>query len=193
MPKEDWMENTVQKIFERANLWPTGKIKTVLDLACGISLKSQYVDADIRVGLDIYKPYLENIELENNVPHVLINADIMGIDELFLPKSFDLVLLLDIVEHLEKEQSLKLIKMAEEIAKVAVVIETPNGYIPQDMDILGYGGHTFQTHRCGWEPEELINMEYKIVIRDYQMSDTKRHSTMDVDTNIQLIDAIKLI
>lgn len=191
MPKEDWMQNIIQKTFEDAGLFPTDKISAILDLACGISLRSQYFDADIRVGVDIYKKYLENIELERNVPYVLLHADILKIDELFLPKSFDLVLLLDIVEHLEKERSLELIKKAENIAKKAVIIETPNGYIPQDIDILGYGGHEFQTHRCGWEPEEFHKMGYKTIIRDYKMSNVKRHSELEVATDVQLIDAIK--
>jgi hypothetical protein len=37
MPKNDWKENSVQKLFEKENLYPTGKIKTVLDIAYGTS------------------------------------------------------------------------------------------------------------------------------------------------------------
>ncbi|KPA13970.1 methyltransferase [Candidatus Magnetomorum sp. HK-1] len=106
MPKEDWKENTIQKIFEKENLYPTGKIKTVLDVACGLSLKSQYIDAEVRVGVDIYRPYLDKIE--SDVPYAVVNADINQLEKLFLPNSFDLVLALDIVEHVEKDVALKL-------------------------------------------------------------------------------------
>jgi hypothetical protein len=191
MPKEDWVANTVQRIFERAGLYPTEEINSVLDLACGLSLKSQYVDAKIRVGVDIYRPYLERIE--SSVPYIAINADIMDIEKLFLPRSFDIVLLLDIVEHLEKSDSLRLIEMAERIARVAVIIETPRGYIPQDVDIWGHGGDTYQTHRCGWEVEELSSLGYSVLVRDYRMSDVRRHSTLEINPDVQLMDAIKKI
>ncbi len=189
MPKEDWEKNTLQNIFEREGLYPTGKILTVLDVACGLSLKSQYIDAQVRVGVDIYRPFLEKIEAE--CPYAVVNADAMALDKLFLPNSFDLVLLLDIIEHLKKPQSLKLIKMAENIARVAVIIETPKGYVPQNFDIWGCGGHEFQTHRSGWEPKEFIRRGYKVIIRQYKMSDAKRHTELEVDLEIELIDAIK--
>jgi len=190
MPKEDWKENTVEKIFSEQNLYPKGHIKTVLDVACGLSLKSQYIDADIRVGVDVYRPYLKKIEA--NVPYVVINADVMHLDSLFLPDSFDLVLLLDILEHLEKDQAIDLLKMAEKIASKAVIIETPKGFVPQNIDIWGYGGNQYQTHRCGWEPSEFSDRGYNVVLRDYKMSDVKRHTDIDVDPNIVFIDAIKL-
>ena len=115
----------------------------------------------------------------------------MNLDKLFLPNSFDLVLLLDIVEHLKKEKALKLINMAESIAKVAVIIETPNGYIPQNIDIWGQGGDDYQTHRSSWVPEEFSIRDYNVILREYTMSNMRRHSDINVDHHIVLIDAIK--
>ena len=189
MPREDWVANTVEHIFEAEGLYPTGKIGSVLDVACGLSLKSQYIDAEIRVGVDIYRPYLEKIRAD--VPYVALEADALDIGKLFLPRSFDLVLLLDIVEHIEKPDSLRLMEMAEAIARVAVIVETPKGYVPQNMDIWGHGGDAFQTHRCGWEPEELEARGYQCLLRDYRMSAVRRHTEIDVAPEIQLIDAIK--
>ena len=189
MPREDWVANTVERIFEAEGLYPTGKIRSVLDVACGLSLKSQYIDAEIRVGVDIYRPYLEKIQAD--VPYVALQADALDIGKLFLPRSFDLVLLLDIVEHLEKPQSLQLMEMAESIARVAVIVETPKGYVPQNIDIWGHGGDEFQTHRCGWEPEELAARGYQCILRDYTMSAVRRHTEVEVAPDIQMIDAIK--
>lgn len=188
MPKEAWIKNTVQRIFEREGLYPTGKVKTVLDVGCGLSLKSQYIDAQVRVGIDIYRPYLERIEAQ--VPYAVINADAIELDRLFLSRSFDLVLLLDIVEHLEKGAALRLMDMAEEIARVAVIVETPKGYIPQNIDIWGHGGDTYQTHRCSWEPEEFAARGYQVILRDYTMSDVKRHTELYTDPHVTLINAI---
>jgi SAM-dependent methyltransferase len=189
LPKEDWIKNTVQRIFEAEGWYPTGQVRTVLDVACGLSLKSQYVDADVRVGVDIYRPFLEKIETD--VPYAVVNADVRDLAKLFLPNSFDLVLALDIVEHLEKEDALALLDAAEQIARVAVIVETPKGYIPQNIDIWGHGGHEYQTHRCGWEPEEFRARGYQVLERPYRMQNIRRHTDQDVGVDIVLLDAIR--
>ena len=191
MPKADWIANNVQALFERWNLYPTGQIKTVLDVGCGLSLKSQYVDAEVRVGVEIHRPFIERIEA--TVPYAVVNANALDIGRLFLPGSFDLVLVLDLVEHLDKSDALRLIEMAEAIARVAVIIETPRGFVPQDIDIWQGGGDQYQTHRSGWEPEEFTARGYEVRLRDYKMSDTKRHTSIDVDPNIVMIDAIRMM
>lgn len=193
MPKKDWEENTIEKIFAQANLWPfkEGEIESILDVACGLSLKSKFMSADIRVGVDIYEEYFKHIEA--SVPYVVLKHDVRKLEEVFVPKSFDVVIALDIIEHLEKEESLKMIAYCEQIARKAVILETPKGYIPQNLDIQGHGGHEWQTHRCGWEVEELEGMGYNTIVRDYEMADIQRHTEVEVDTHIQLIDAIKFV
>lgn len=193
MPKEDWAQNTLDKIFLKHKLWPfkEGEIVSILDVACGLSLKSKFLTAQIRVGVDIYDKYFEHIE--SNVPYVVIKYDVRKLNEIFMPKSFDLVIALDIIEHLEKKESLAMIAQCEKIARKAVILETPKGYIPQNLDIQGHGGHTYQTHRCGWEIKELEDLGYSVIVRDYQMSKIKRHTDMEVDPSIQLMDAIKFL
>ena len=193
MPKQDWADNTLPKVFSRAGLWPfkDGEIISILDVACGLSLKSKYIPAQIRVGVDIYDKYFEHIESE--VPYVVMKYDVRKLNEVFVPKSFDLVIALDVIEHLEKQESLDMIKECEKIARKAVILETPEGYVPQNLDILGHGGHEWQTHRCGWEKEELEKLGYKAFTREYQMSNAKRHTDIDVDPSIKLLDAIKFL
>jgi SAM-dependent methyltransferase len=193
MPKADWIANTLPTIFGKADLWPwkNGEIISILDVACGLSLKSKFIPAQIRVGVDIYDKYFDHIEAE--VPYVVMKYDVRKLNEIFVPKSFDLVIALDIIEHLEKQESLDMIAQCEKIARKGVILETPNGYIPQNLDILGHGGHEFQTHRCGWDPAELEKLGYKVIVRDYKMSNAKRHDKLDIDPNIQLIDAIKFV
>ena len=188
MSKEDWQQNTLPTIF--GDGFPN-YIESVLDVACGIAFKSKYIKADIRVGVDIYEPYFAKIE--SDVPYITIKHDVRKLNEIFTPKSFDVVIATDIIEHLTKEEGLELLLQCEEIARVAVVVETPRGYVPQDIDILGYGGHEWQTHRSGWEVQELHDLGYSVRLRDYEMQPVKRHSTLEVPTSIQLIDAIKYV
>ncbi|HRH26894.1 MAG TPA: class I SAM-dependent methyltransferase [Parcubacteria group bacterium] len=193
MAKEEWKKNTVVSIFSEKGLWPwkEGDIITILDVACGLSFKSKYIPAQVRVGVDIYEEYFKHIE--SDVPYAVVKYDVRKLREIFMPKSFDLVIALDVIEHLEKEDALSMIKQCEEIAKLGVVLETPKGYIPQNLDIQGHGGHEWQTHRCGWEPEELEKLGYKLVIRDYTMQSVRRHTDVDVDPNVQVMDAIKVL
>ncbi|MFH1353986.1 MAG: class I SAM-dependent methyltransferase [bacterium] len=193
MPKADWEKNTIKSIFTGVNLWPwkDDEIDTVLDVACGLSFKSKFIPAKVRVGVDIFEEYFNHIETD--LPYAVVRYDVRKLGEIFIPKSFDLVLALDIVEHLEKDEALDMIKQCEEIAKKAVIIETPKGYVPQNIDILGHGGHEWQTHRCGWETHELEKLGYQCVVRDYEMSDVRRHTDVDVDTKVQLVNAIKFV
>ena len=191
MPKEDWQTNTIDKIFAREGLYPKQRISSILDVACGLSLKSQYLQADIRVGVDIYRPYLEKIDA--TVPYITVVHDVRKLDEVFIDKSFDIVLMLDIIEHLEKDESLALIKTAERLAKVAVIVETPEGYVPQNIDIWGHGGDEWQTHRCGWEKAELEGMGFKVLRRPYTMQNIRRHTELEVPVDIHMLDGIKYV
>ena len=193
MSKEEWKKNTVMSVLSDKNLWPwkEGDIVTILDVACGLSFKSKYIPAQVRVGVDIYDEYFKHIEID--VPYAVVKYDVRKLKDIFVPKSFDLVIALDIIEHLEKEESLELIRQCEEIAKLGVVLETPKGYIPQNLDIQGHGGHEWQTHRSGWEPKDLEDLGYKVVVRDYKMQSIKRHTEVDVEPDIEIMDAIKVL
>jgi SAM-dependent methyltransferase len=207
MPREEWAKNTIHALFTEWGAWPWPRMvgegivipgdpfpQSVLDVGCGLSLKSKFIGGHntVRVGLDLHRPYLEAAREQNpNVSWIPVQADVAQLSELFLSNTFDLVLLLDIVEHLEKPQALKLLTDAEEIAKVAVAVETPKGFLPQDLDILGFEQHHLQTHRCGFEKEELEELGYKVFVRDYELAPVKRHSTEPVVTQCQLLNAIK--
>lgn len=194
MSKEDWAENTLKNIFTRENLWPwkDNEIISVLDVACGLSLKSKFLPAQIRVGVDIFDEYFKHIE--SDVPYVVVKYDVRKLRDIFMPKSFDLVIACDIIEHLEKDESFDMIKQMEEIAKKAVIIENPHGFVPQNIDILGYGGHDVQTHRSAWEKGDLEKLGYKVLVRNYTMSNVKRHTDInDINANIQMMDSIKFM
>ncbi len=183
MSKEDWRVNNLATLFNLP------EVDSVLDVACGLSLKSKFIPARIRVGVDLHEPYLQAIEAE--VPYVVIKHDVRDLESIFLPKSFDLVIACDIVEHLTKPDALSMIAQCERIARKAVIIETPEGFIPQNLDILGFGAHDLQTHRSAWEVTELKGLGYSVFTRPYEMTDKKRHTDLEVSPHINLIEAIK--
>lgn len=200
MPREDWEKNTVPALFAKWGAWPWADgpndgPESVLDVACGLSLKSKFVrGARHRVGFDLHRPYLEQAREQNPlVSWIPVQGDVTKISEVFLPNSFDLVLALDIIEHVEKDQALKLLADLEEIAKVAVVLETPKGFLPQNIDILGFDAHHLQTHRCGFEVEELEALGYQVFVRDYELAPVQRHTDEPIATECQLLNAIKRV
>jgi len=188
--KEDWIKNPVHKVLQDQNLWPFAQdeIQTVLDVACGLALKSKFLEPCMILGVDVYEPYLKAIKAD--IPYAVIKYDVRKLDDLFLDDSFDVVYAIDILEHLEKNESIQLIASCKRIARKAVVIETPNGPVPQNLDIQGFGGHQYQTHRCSWDVSGLKKMNFRCVVRPYKMQDVKRHTEQDVDPNIELIDGI---
>lgn len=190
MSREEWAKNPIHKILKRAKLWTFGKneIQSVLDVACGLSLKSKFLKPKLIVGVDIYEPYLKAIKAD--IPYAVIKYDVRKIDKLFLENSFDIVYALDVIEHLKEKDSIKLLNDCKKIARRAVVIETPEGYIPQNLDIQGFEGHKYQTHRSGWSVEKLEGLGFKCIRRPYKMSDVRRHTKIDVHTDINVIDGI---
>lgn len=191
MPRDEWEQNTVERIF--SDHYPHGQVYSVLDVGCGLSMKSQYMEATVRVGVDIHRPYLEQARKQSTIgdSFVLISADVNDFDQLFLDKSFDVVMCFDVIEHLKDYDGRTLIAECERIARKAVCIETPNGYIPQDTDITGLGGDEYQTHRSAWYPADFKQRGYTVRVRDYLMNNVQRHSSIAVDPHIQMIDAIK--
>lgn len=83
----------------------------------------------------------------------------------------DSVFMLDVIEHMEREEGLAAIEMALKKAKRQVVVFTPLGFVPQEpgddgLDAWGMHGGEWQRHRSGWMPEDfpgwdvLVNKEF---------------------------------
>lgn len=193
MPKEDWTYTTIPKICKSMG-YTLPSLTTLLDVGAGLSFKGQYIPSQTYIAMDIYQPFLEAIE--SDVIYVPILGDARNLDKIFLPKSIDMVIATDILEHLIKEDGLKLLQDIQNIAKLAVYIEVPETYIPQNIDIWGKGGHEWQTHRSTgeWTKEELESYGFVVSRRDYKMSNVQRHTVIDdINLNIVILDGIKFL
>lgn len=76
----------------------------------------------------------------------------------FKENSFDAVVSFELVEHLTKEEGLRLIANMERWARKKVIISTPAGYVPQDA--VGHNPH--QRHMSGWDKAELEELGFKV-------------------------------
>lgn len=194
MPREDWPQLTPENIFN--GHYPKGTINGVLDVGCGLSVKSQFMsNVNHIVALDIYEPYLEQARRQAERDDIIyMKHDARQLSDLFLPRSFDIVLLQDVIEHFEKHQALDVIAQAEAIARRAVIINTPHGFFKQDIDTWGMGGDYWQMHRSGWSMSELDDLGYHVQARQYRVCDVIRTTDGEKhDPEILVIDAIKVL
>lgn len=120
---------------------------TVLDVACGNGrygalIKESWPQAHV-TGVDAVP---ENLIWDKGYDRV---------ERGYLPNGmgffgrFDVVLFLDIVEHLEYEDALRALTWCRKHGPT--IVATPNGFMPQ-------GGDTFDRHRSGWTVEAFEEM-----------------------------------
>ncbi|OGO06821.1 MAG: hypothetical protein A2Y92_01875, partial [Chloroflexi bacterium RBG_13_57_8] len=144
-------------------------IRTVLDIGCGKGLVAGGIREKgiFMVGADIFEPDLRTAREKNaHDGHVLADARFLP----FREKSFDAVMCLELIEHLDKEEGLRFIRNAEAIAVRKVIISTPVGFLDVNSGADACGqekGNPYQHHKGGWEPGELRALGYKVYYNDY--------------------------
>jgi hypothetical protein len=142
-----------------------GKIQdvdVVLDLGPGIR-PQPFVTPYVHICVDAHRPYLERLQRESadHSKYVLINAAWDQVIGMLPDKSVDTVFALDFIEHLTKEDGLRMLREAERVARQQIVVYTPHGFFPQSYDDprkpdrWGMDGGYWQTHRSGWAPEDF--------------------------------------
>ncbi|MCM8757678.1 MAG: class I SAM-dependent methyltransferase [Candidatus Omnitrophica bacterium] len=147
----------ISTILHNSLYWLRKELKdcySVLDLGCGYNSLLKYQRLKFSVGVDYFMPYL--LESKNKSIHnFYIRADVKSVE--FRPSSFDAVLLLNVLEHLKKEEALKVLEKAFRIAKRKVILITPNGYLKQ----VSSKENPLQEHQSGWQVKELLNLGFK--------------------------------
>lgn len=125
----------------------------MLDIGCGKGWAWRFYVNPKRdrfiftISVDIDKAALKDVKKKK------LYTDVVLCDAHFLPfkpKSFDMVLILQLIEHLCKEDGLAVIKYAERISKKKLIIGTPNGYLKMDG------------HLSGWSSQEFEKLGYRV-------------------------------
>ncbi|MCX6777202.1 MAG: class I SAM-dependent methyltransferase [Candidatus Micrarchaeota archaeon] len=131
--------------------------KSFLDLGCGKESPVKYFSNEFSsVGVDVYEPYIT----ESRSKGIHNKYFLMDVRKLkFKPKSFDIVLALDLIEHLTKKEGERLLREMERIAKKKVIVFTPNGLFCDEMR----DENVHQIHKCGWTVSEMRERGYRVV------------------------------
>lgn len=145
---------------------------TVLDLGCGImqattdsmtktkgnggritkhlhSRPPDVIKCKSLLGCELVEKYLD--KAKNYFPVIKFDLNDLKSFELFRNKSFDVIICLDVIEHIEYQQALKIIGQMERIARKKIIIYTPSEFKSNEEnveDAWGLGENPFQEHKC---------------------------------------------
>jgi SAM-dependent methyltransferase len=129
--------------------------QAVLDLGCGLSSPLKYCkNIKYSVGVEAFKSYLEESK-KRKIHSEYIEKKIEDVD--FPEKSFDAVIMIEVLEHLPENAGYAMLKKADKWARKKVIISTPNGFLRQ----RARDGNELQQHLSGWETKTLKKMGFK--------------------------------
>ncbi len=131
-----------------------GESQTCLDVGCGrgaFPVLGKYSS----VGVDIYGPNLA-IARGKGIYRDVLQCDVRELP--FAPGSFDSVICIEVIEHLDKAEGTVLLRQLETIARRQVIITTPWGYCPLDER----EDNPHLNHLSGWFPEEFTRAGYEV-------------------------------
>jgi SAM-dependent methyltransferase len=138
--------------------WILPDCRSVLDVGCGEDARLIRLVPGIprSVGVDARVP----IDDRSGGPHSEYRQlDIRSLADHFPTGSFDCVVALDVIEHLDREDGLRLLASMESIAQRKVIVFTPNGFLPQPPA----PDNPHQEHVSGWSVEDFEGRGYEVV------------------------------
>jgi hypothetical protein len=153
--------------------------EVVIDIGCGI-VPMNYFRPQLHLMVEPWREYSDILSYgyAGDKGVIVIRAGALEALEQFGNNSVDSIMLLDVIEHLGKDEGLKVIHESERVAREQIVIFTPLGYMPQHMesgqaDGWGLGGSTVQEHRSGWDPKDFDEAWTFYICENFHRTDFK--------------------
>jgi SAM-dependent methyltransferase len=125
----------------------------VLDIGCGTKKIANSLHCAKVVTLDAWAPFAPDILCDlTAIPKLPCEDD-----------SFDLVLLIDVIEHLPKEHGIKILEEAKRVSRKSVVIFTPLWWDPNIKEFNNpkspYYQNEYDKHLSLWGADDLGEFE----------------------------------
>ncbi len=126
-----------------------GDIKTIIDVGPGRGTYArnikQHSSQHTWIGIEIWEPYIKDFQL-NKWYNKIIVGDIRNVE---FPQG-DLVIFGDVLEHLEKDDALRVLRRALPLFR-HVIVAIPLGEMKQER----VTGNIYETHRSIWSQADL--------------------------------------
>lgn len=147
-----------QKPHPKDGAWAVVKgmmrhVYSVVDIGPGVRPQS-LVRAKIHTCVEPHPEYFEQLDAHEE----FVSLNMTGKAYLGLANQVDTVVMLDVIEHMTKEDGLEVLELAKDIALEQIVVYTPNGFREQKTgvhDKWGYPGTHWQDHISGWTPDDF--------------------------------------
>jgi hypothetical protein len=159
-------------------------VEVVLDLGAGIQPQPFVRDPVVHLCVEPHRTYVERLRaiVRDDPRMVVLNGTWDRATALLPDKCVDSVFALDFIEHLEKEEGFRMLREAERLARVQIVVYTPNGFFPQShagsTDRWGLDGAAWQVHRSGWTAEDF-GPEWRFVVSPDYIELDEHNQPMD--------------
>jgi len=139
---------------------------TVYDLGAGkrdspVSLQVAQIECEHLKSVEAFDPYIQillGIKVKAEV-HDVVKAHLTHSN--YQVGNCDLVLMIDVIEHLENEEALELIEYLQSVSK-NILIFTVEG------DTLGYSNHDMdnplQEHKSVWYAEDFEDLGFEVTV-----------------------------
>jgi len=136
---------------------------TVLDIGCGLKMITRFLKCRLLTGIEIWQPYLEEGD---------IWSDVTELDSFSGTLRYDVVMALDLIEHLEKDMGIKLIFEMLKMARKRVIIFTPTQWTDNkaavtDKKFWSYG-NPYNEHKSLWTKAEFKKLGFLVLKHPYQ-------------------------
>jgi 2-polyprenyl-3-methyl-5-hydroxy-6-metoxy-1,4-benzoquinol methylase len=140
-----------------------------LDLGCGpgesvIAREILHISWQRLISVDAFEPYL--VKMRERTPsakqHDIHLSRIEDLDALLEGLDIDLILLIDVLEHLPRRDALRLLYGLEKQVRRGIVLFSPVGEVEQGA----LDGNEYQRHRSFWEPGDWLRLGYDVEVYD---------------------------
>ena len=162
------------------------KPKKVLDIGCGFGkwgflcreftdiIANRYNPKDWQVQIDAIEIFKDYITPVHN--YIYDNITIGDIRKMIIV-DYDLIILGDVLEHMTKEEALKVLEDCRKSGK-NVVISTPKGYMPQGKVL----DNENERHIFGFEMKEMHDLGATIIDAGRVFIAWFKNETQDIDS-----------
>jgi len=138
------------------------KTEIILDIGAGIRPQT-FFTPKVHICVEPFEQYRDVIKpfFPNQSHFIFLKKGGLEAMQDLDDNSIDSVFMIDLIEHLEKDDGKKLLKEADRIARKQIVVFTPLGFYPMHFkekgqkDAWGLDGVDVQEHKSGWLPEDF--------------------------------------